>query len=52
MKLPDNRRRETIILTPETDVTGHKKIGDDITEILELVPAAPKLGTAGVTNCQ
>jgi transposase len=39
MKLPDNLRRETIVLAPETDVTGLKKIGDDITEILDLVPA-------------
>lgn len=39
MKLPENLRRETILLQPDTDVTGLKKIGDEITEILDLVPA-------------
>ena len=39
MKLPENLRRETIILQPDTNVTGLKKIGDEITEILDLVPA-------------
>lgn len=39
MKLPENIRREVIVLQPDTDVSGLKKIGDDITEILDLIPA-------------
>jgi transposase len=39
LKLPDHIRRETIILQPDADVSGLKKIGDDITEVLDLVPA-------------
>lgn len=38
MKLPEHLRRETIILQPDTDVTGLKKIGEEITEVLEWVP--------------
>lgn len=38
MKLPENLRRETIILLPDFDITGLKKIGEEITEILDLVP--------------
>ena len=38
MKLPENLRRETIILLPDFDVTGLKKIGEEITEILDLIP--------------
>ncbi|HSF70673.1 MAG TPA: hypothetical protein VLA25_00115, partial [Methylotenera sp.] len=33
MKLPENIRREVIVLQPDTDVSGLKKIGDDITEV-------------------
>ncbi len=39
MKLPDHLRRETIILQPDADVSGLKKIGDDVTEVLDLIPA-------------
>jgi len=35
MKLPDHLRRETTVIEPEGDTKGLKKIGDDITEILE-----------------
>jgi len=38
MKLPENLRRETTILLPDFDVTGLKKIGEEITEILDLIP--------------
>lgn len=39
MKLPEHLRRETILLKPETDVTGLRKMGEEITEILDYVPA-------------
>jgi len=39
MKLPDHLRRETILLKPETDVTGLQKIGEEVTEILNYIPA-------------
>ena len=35
MKLPDNLRRETTVIEPEGDTKGLRKIGEDITEILE-----------------
>jgi transposase len=35
MKLPEELRRETIVLMPENDVSGLVRIGDDVTEILE-----------------
>lgn len=38
MKLPDTLRRETFVIEPSEDVTGGKKIGEDITEILEWKP--------------
>ncbi|MGH3499097.1 MAG: IS66 family transposase [Nocardioidaceae bacterium] len=38
MKLPEHLRRETIILQPETDVTHLKKIGEEVTEILDIIP--------------
>jgi transposase len=38
MKLPENLRRETVVLLPDFDITGLKKIGEEITEILDLVP--------------
>ncbi len=38
MKLPEHLRRETIILQPDTDVTNLKKIGEEITEILDWTP--------------
>ena len=38
MKLPEHLRRETTILQPETDVTKLKKIGEEVTEILDYTP--------------
>ncbi|MCY7421340.1 MAG: IS66 family transposase zinc-finger binding domain-containing protein [Chitinophagaceae bacterium] len=38
MKLPEHLRREIIILQPDTDVTGLKKIGEEVTEILDFIP--------------
>ena len=38
MKLPEHLRRETTILQPDTDVTNLKKIGEEITEILDWTP--------------
>jgi transposase len=38
MKLPEHLRRETTILQPDTDVTGLKKIGDEVTEVLDYNP--------------
>lgn len=38
MKLPEHLRRETTILQPDTDVTHLKKIGEEITEILDYTP--------------
>lgn len=38
MKLPEALRRETVVLEPHEDVTQGKKIGEDITEILEWNP--------------
>ena len=36
--LPENLRRETTILQPDADISGLKKIGDEITEILDFIP--------------
>jgi transposase len=38
MKLPESLRREEITIEPEADVTGCKKIGEEITEVLEYAP--------------
>ena len=38
-KLPEHLRREIILLQPDTDTTGLKKIGDEITEVLDYIPA-------------
>jgi transposase len=38
MKLPEHLRRETVILKPEGDVSGLKKIGEEVTEILDYTP--------------
>lgn len=38
MKLPEGLRREEIIIEPAADRTDCKKIGDEITEILEYAP--------------
>lgn len=38
MKLPESLRREEIIIEPTADTTDCKKIGDEITEVLEYTP--------------
>lgn len=38
MKLPDHLRREVIVLEPGKDVIGLRRIGYEITEVLEYVP--------------
>lgn len=39
MALPENLRRETIVLEPTEDVSDCKLIGQEVTEVLELTPA-------------
>ena len=39
MKLPDHLRREVILLQPEGDVSGLRRMGEDVTEILDYIPA-------------
>jgi transposase len=39
MKLPEHLRRETIVLKPDTDISGLQKIGEEVTEILDYIPA-------------
>lgn len=39
MKLPENLRREIIIIEPREDITDCVKIGEEVTEVLELIPA-------------
>lgn len=38
MKLPESLRREQIIIEPAADTTGCKKMGEEITEVLEYQP--------------
>ncbi len=38
MKLPEHLRREEIIIEPTEDITACKKMGEDITEVLEYAP--------------
>lgn len=38
MKLPEHLRREAIIIEPCEDITGCKKMGEEITEILDYIP--------------
>ncbi len=38
LPLPSHLRREEIVITPEGDLEGAKKIGEEITEILEYIP--------------
>lgn len=38
MALPEHLRREITILQPDTDVTGLKKIGDEVSEVLNYIP--------------
>ena len=37
-KLPEHLRRETIVLNPDIDVSKLKKIGEEITEVLDFIP--------------
>jgi transposase len=37
-KLPENLRREEIIIEPSEDISGLKKMGEEITEVLEYEP--------------
>ncbi|MCE7042833.1 IS66 family transposase [Dyadobacter sp. CY312] len=39
MLLPENLRREIIIIEPTEDVTGCTVIGEEVTEVLDLIPA-------------
>ena len=39
MALPENLRREIIVIEPNEDVSGCVKIGEEITEVLDLIPA-------------
>ncbi|WP_414617583.1 transposase [Dyadobacter sp. 32] len=39
MILPENLRREIIIIEPTEDVTGCTIIGEEVTEVLDLIPA-------------
>jgi transposase len=39
MKLPEHLRRQVILLKPDSDVNGLRKIGEDVTEILDYIPA-------------
>ena len=39
MSLPENLRRETIIIEPAEDISGCVLINEEITEVLELTPA-------------
>jgi transposase len=38
MKLPEHLRREEIIIEPSGDITGLKKMGEEVTEVLEYEP--------------
>jgi transposase len=38
MKLPDSLRREEIIIEPAADTAGCKKMGEEITEVLDYTP--------------
>jgi transposase len=38
MKLPDHLRREVIILEPGKDVSGLRRIGYEVTEVMEYIP--------------
>lgn len=39
MALPENLRREVITIEPTEDVSGCVKIGEEVTEVLDLIPA-------------
>lgn len=38
MKLPEHLRREQIVIEPNEDITGCKKMGEEITEVLDYIP--------------
>ncbi len=38
MKLPGHLRRETIVLEPEEDMAGYRKIDEEVTEVLDYQP--------------
>ena len=38
MKLPESLRREEIVIEPTEDITGCRKMGEEITEVLEYEP--------------
>lgn len=38
MKLPGHLRREVIILQPDTNIEGLKKIGEEVSEVLNYIP--------------
>jgi len=38
MKLPQSLRREVVVIEPAADITGCKKMGEEITEVLEYQP--------------
>lgn len=38
MKLPESLRRQEIVIEPNADITGCKKMGEEITEVLEYEP--------------
>ena len=38
MKLPEHLRRQTVILQPDCDIRGLRKIGDEISEVLDYLP--------------
>jgi transposase len=43
MVLPEHLEREEVILDPEGDLTNYKVIGEEVTEVLVLVPASFKV---------
>lgn len=40
MSLPEELRRETIIIEPDEPLDGCTKIGEEVTEVLEIIPAS------------
>ncbi|MDQ3395272.1 MAG: IS66 family transposase [Bacteroidota bacterium] len=43
MVLPENLEREEVIIDPEGDLTNYKVIGEEVTEVLVIVPASFKV---------
>jgi len=52
MKLPETLRREEIIIEPSEDTTGCKKMGEEITEVLEYEPGELFVKNMFVLNMQ